>query len=201
MHLLFVVEGTNDIEFLRRVSLLLHADDGSLPNLAEMEQRGELIFIPFGGGHVRAWSDRLAPLQRAEFHLYDHELPPETELRRQAAEAVNRRSRCRAVLTNKRCLENYLHPDAIFAASDIRVEFDDFDCVAEIAARELYRQRPGEIAWQLQARRSQSRMANRAKRWLNTTVVERMTPAMLRESDPNDEIQSWLLAIKDLLAA
>ena len=201
VQILFVVEGTNDIELLRRISLLLHADDESLPNLAEMEQRGELIFVPFGGGHVRAWSNRLAPLQRAEFHLYDHELPPETELRRQAAETVNRRSRCQAVLTNKRCLENYLHPDAILAASGIRVDFDDFDCVAEIAARKLYQQRPGEIPWQLQARRSQSRMANRAKRWLNTTVVEQMTRDMLRESDPNDEIQSWLLAIKDLLAA
>ncbi|WP_236624793.1 ATP-dependent endonuclease [Rhodopirellula sp. SWK7] len=199
--MLFVVEGTNDIEFLRRISILLHADAESLPNLAEMEQHGELIFVPFGGGHVRAWSQRLAPLQRAEFHLYDHELPPETELRRQAAETVNRRSRCQAVLTNKRCLENYLHPDAIFAASGIRVDFDDFDCVAEIVARKLYQQRPGEIPWQLQARRSQSRMANRAKRWLNTTVVEQMTRDMLRESDPNGEIQSWLLAIKDLLAA
>ncbi|EMI44897.1 ATP-dependent endonuclease of the OLD family-like protein [Rhodopirellula sp. SWK7] len=186
---------------MRRISILLHADAESLPNLAEMEQHGELIFVPFGGGHVRAWSQRLAPLQRAEFHLYDHELPPETELRRQAAETVNRRSRCQAVLTNKRCLENYLHPDAIFAASGIRVDFDDFDCVAEIVARKLYQQRPGEIPWQLQARRSQSRMANRAKRWLNTTVVEQMTRDMLRESDPNGEIQSWLLAIKDLLAA
>lgn len=166
-----------------------------------MEQRGELIFVPFGGGHVRAWANRLAPLKRAEFHLYDHELPPETDHRRQAAETVNRRSRCQAILTSKRCLENYLHPDAILAASGVRIAFDNFDCVAELVARELYQQRPGEVPWQLQARRSQSRMANRAKRWLNSTVVERMTPAMLRESDPNDEIQSWLLAIKELLAA
>tara|TARA_R110002049_G_scaffold4601_5_gene32448 strand:+ start:636315 stop:636893 length:579 start_codon:yes stop_codon:yes gene_type:complete len=191
----------NDIEFLRRISMMLHATDSGLPNLAEMEQRGEVIFVPFGGGHVRAWAERLAPLARPEFHLYDHELPPETELRQKAAETVNRRSRCKAVLTEKRCLENYLHSDAIFAAGGIRVQFDDFDCVAELTARELYRQRPGEIAWQLQVRRSQSRMANRAKRWLNTTVVEQMTPALLSESDPNEEIQSWLLAIKELLAA
>lgn len=166
-----------------------------------MEQRGELIFVPFGGGHVRAWAERLAPLARPEFHLYDHELPPETELRQQAAETVSQRSRCQAVLTKKRCLENYLHPDAIHAASDIRIEFDDFDCVAELTARELYRQRPGEIAWQLQARRSQSRMANRAKRWLNTKAVERMTPAMLAEQDRDGEITSWMLAINELLTS
>lgn len=199
VRLLFVVEGTNDIEFLRRISLMLHAENSRLPNLAEMERHGELIFVPFGGGHVRAWAERLAPLARPEFHLYDHELPPETELRQQAAAAVNQRSQCQAVLTKKRCLENYLHSDAIFAAGGIHVQFDHFDCVAELTARELYRQRPGEIAWQLQARRSQSRMANRAKRWLNTKAVEQMTPALLAEQDSDGEITSWMLAINELI--
>jgi len=196
-----VVEGLNDVEFLRRISLMLHASDSHLPNLAEMESQGTLIFVPFGGGHVRAWADRLAPLARPEFHLYDHELPPETELRQQAADTVNRRPRCQAVLTKKRSLENYLHPDALFAAGGIHVQFDDFDRVAELTARELYQQRPGEIPWQLQARRSQSRMANRAKRWLNTQAVEHMTVAMLSDRDRDGEIFSWLLAINELLTA
>lgn len=105
-----LVEGTNDIEFLRRISRLLHADDAALPDLGAMEQRGELIFVPFGGGQVQIWTNRFAPLAKPEFHIYDRELPPETDYRQAAAEAVNRRARCRAVLTNKRCLENYLLP-------------------------------------------------------------------------------------------
>lgn len=191
----------NDIEFLRRISIMLHTNDSSLPNLAEMEQRGELIFVPFGGGHVRAWVDRLAPLARPEFHLYDHELPPETDLRLEAAETVNRRSRCQAVLTRKRCLENYLHPDAIFAAGGIRVQYDDFDCVAELTARSLYQQRPGETAWQLQTRRAQSRMANRAKRWLNTQAIAHMTLPLLKEQDHQGEIISWMSTINSLMAS
>ena len=67
-----------------------------------------------------------------------------------------------------------------------------------MTARELYRQRPGETAWQLHAKRSQSRMANRAKRWLNTVAVEHMTPNLLAERDPNGEITSWMWAINDL---
>jgi len=47
-----VVEGSNDIQFLNRISRILHADDPRLPDLAEMERRGELIFVPFGGGDL-----------------------------------------------------------------------------------------------------------------------------------------------------
>jgi hypothetical protein len=90
---LLVVEGTNDIEFLRRISLILHTHDLSRPNLAAMEQRGELVFVPFGGGKVAAWTHRLDPLGKPEFHLLDHELPPETEHRRHAVETINRRDR------------------------------------------------------------------------------------------------------------
>ena len=194
-----VVEGVNDIEFLRRISLILHRSDCSLPNLAEMEMHGELVFIPFGGGHVRAWAQRLAPLSLPEFHLYDHELPPETELRRDAAEIVNKRDRCCAVLTRKRSLENYLHPDAIRSAGGIDISFDEFDCVSELAARSLYAHRPGEVSWQLLPRRSRSRMTNRAKRWLNTAVADRMTAAWLEKSDHEGEIRSWMTSISDLM--
>ncbi|WP_417736916.1 hypothetical protein [Rosistilla oblonga] len=70
-----------------------------------------------------------------------------------------------------------------------------------MTAREPYRQRPGETAWQRQARRSQSRMANLAKRWLNTVDVEHMTPTLLAERDPDGEVMSWMLAINDLLTS
>lgn len=119
VRVLLVVEGTNDIEFLRRISLTLHNHDVSLPNLACMERLGELIFIPFGGGHVKAWTDRLAPLNKPEWHLYDHELSPETAFRQKAVDQVNLRSRCQARLTQKRSIENYLHPQAIAAAGNV----------------------------------------------------------------------------------
>ena len=194
-----VVEGSNDVEFLRRISLTLHRADGNLPNLAAMEQRGEMIFIPFGGGSVRNWTERLAPLNLPEFHLYDQELPPETELRQQAADVVNQRAGCKAVLTAKRCLENYLHPEAIRLAGQIDVKFGDFDCVAELTARELAEQRLPDLVWQLQPRRSHHRMANRAKRWLNTIAADHMTADLLNERDPQGEIRSWLVSLSSLI--
>lgn len=195
VRVLVVVEGANDIEFLRRISMLLHSHDESLPHLVEMEQRGELVFIPFGGGNVQAWTHRLAPLGKPEFHLYDHELPPESDLRREAAETVNRRPRCRAVLTRKRSLENYLHATAIKAASEVDVAFDDFDPAAEFAAKNLYQRGLDETPWELLPPRARRRMANRAKRWLNTKAADRMTVDLLRDRDPNGEVISWLKAI------
>ena len=195
MRVIVVVEGTNDIEFLRRISLILRTADHTLPPLAEMEQQGELIFLPFGGGSVAAFTHRLAPLGQPEFHLYDHELPPETEYRRQAAEQVNRRPGCQAVLTSKRSLENYLHPHAIAAAGDIPVAFDDFDSVAENVAKRIHQRGLDDTPWEQLAPRSRKRQANRAKRWLNTRVAERMTSALLDEQDSQGEIPSWLQTI------
>ena len=195
VRVLVVVEGANDIEFLRRISILLHSHDESLPHLVEMEQRGELVFVPFGGGHVQAWTHRLAPLGKPEFHLYDHELPPETDLRREAAEMVNRRPRCRAVLTRKRSLENYLHATAIKAAGEVDVTFGDFDPAAEVAAKSLCRRGVNETPWELLPPRARRRMANRAKRWLNTKAADHMTVDLLRERDPDGEVVSWLSTI------
>jgi len=201
VRVLLVVEGTNDIEFLRRISLLLHSHDSSLPPLADMEQQGELIFVPFGGGNVRVWMHRLAPLGKPEFHLYDHELPPETDYRREAAAAINRRPRCRALLTRKRSLENYLHPQAILAAGNIDVDFADFDPAAEVVAKRLYERGLDETPWALLARRARNRLTQRAKRWLNTQAADQMTVEWLSERDPDGDVVSWLNTIDRLANA
>jgi len=163
-----------------------------------MEQRGELIFIPFGGSDVFNCTHRLAPLGIPEFHLYDHELPPETEKRLKAAQAVNARPVCEAVLTRKRNLENYLHSQAIRSAGDVIVAFDDFDSVADLTAKQLYQADGDTSPWELLPKRARSRKANRAKRWLNTTVADQMTLAMLNERDADGELKSWVMTIRQL---
>lgn len=198
VRVIMVVEGINDIEFLRRISRILWECDQTLPHLVEMEQLGELIFPPFGGGSVMNFTHRFAPLHRPEYHLYDHELPPETDLRREAAKQVNCRPLCRAMLTGKRSLENYLHPEAILAAGEMQVAFDDFDPVAEIVAKRLYQSRSEETRWERLSSRTRKRMAYRAKIWLNTDVVEHMTPELLLQRDPQREVLSWLRTIGQL---
>ena len=195
-----VVEGTNDISFLKRISAVLHTADSTLPHLARWEQRGELIFVPTGGD-LLSWSDRFAPLETAEFHLYDRELSPETELRRKVIERVNVRPGCRAVLTNKRSVENYLHPQALLAAGGRERDIGDFDSVPERVARQRFAASEPDTAWESLSRRARKRCCYHVKRWLNTQVVERMTPELLAARDPEGEVVSWLESIRELAAS
>jgi hypothetical protein len=192
-----VVEGPHDIEFLRRISAMLHRHQRSLPDLQSMEHQGELIFVPFGGGDPWLWTHRLSALALPEFHLLDREMPPETQLRQQAAEVVNLRPRCRAVLTQKRSLENYLHPQAVFEVSGIELDFSDDDPVAALIAERLYNAE-GQVAWADLPRQARARRLNRAKKWLHTKAVDRMTPDRLAERDPQGEVRAWLETVTRL---
>ena len=190
---LVVVEGPFDIEFLKRISTILAAGPADVPNLVEMERRRELMFFPFGGDPW-LWADRLAPLGLPEFHLYDREAPPETELRERAANAVNLRPACQAVLTSKRSLDNYLHPQAIAEVCGVDVEFGDNEHVANLIAEQLYKTQD-HVPWCQLPRRTQVRRRNRVKKRLHTKAVDRMTIDRLAERDPQGEVVSWLKSI------
>lgn len=196
--LLVVVEGPHDVEFLRRISLMLHAVEPSLPDLTDLERRGLLVFVPFGGGDSLPWTFRLAGLRRREFYLFDRDVPPATEARQRAAELVNWRPGCCAVVTSKRSLENYLDPRAVFEVSGLQVAFSDDDDVADVVARARYGRQDPQKPWDELPGRTRKRRRNKVKKWLNTKAVDRMTPERLRQRDPEGEIRSWLGTIARL---
>jgi hypothetical protein len=196
---LVVVEGINDVEFLRRISAVLHEHNSNVPDLAAREANGQLVFLPIGGGRITAWSDRLAPISCPELHIYDSEMPPETAFRQQAIGRINARPDCHGVLTRMRSLENYLHPSAILSAGGPKVGFGKDDSVPEVVAESAFCARYPHVPWDTLKRRSQKRLSNRAKRWLNTQAADCMTRQLLQVSDPQGDIVSWL-AIIDILA-
>jgi hypothetical protein len=195
--LLFVVEGGNDIEFLRRTSVILKSSDNTLPDLNHLERSGRLIFVPFGGD-VRSWAFRLAELGSPEFHLYDREDSPASQIRYEVARTVNQRSGCRAAVTSKRSLENFLHPTAIFEARGVEVSFADDDDVANLVAEQCFLGQHPAARWNELSVRSRRRLRNKIKNWLNTIAVDRMTTARFAERDPFGEISSWLKIIGDM---
>jgi hypothetical protein len=197
---LLLAEGRNDAEFLRRASAILHVADHDLPDLGELELRGRITFVPVGGGDLLSWMYRLAGMGQAECHIYDREDLPATALRDEAVRIVNLRPRCRAFVTGKRSLENYLDKAAIFAARGVDVTFGDDDDVAALVAKRRYLAQHPSARWEELPARSRRRLRNRAKRWLNTLAVERMTAEQFAARDPPGEICQWLKAIGDMVA-
>jgi putative ATP-dependent endonuclease of OLD family len=149
---LVVVEGDNEFEFLRRASAILRAENDALPDLSQLERRGRIVFVPFGGD-PRNWVFRFAELGRPEFHLFDRGVPPATEIRREWARIINLRPGCRAAILSKRSIENYLHWDAILEARGVKVRFSDDDHVADLVAEPSFlRRHPSERWNELSAR-------------------------------------------------
>jgi hypothetical protein len=192
---LIIVEGIHDVEFLRRLTANLYLVDASIPDLGAGEQAGLVVFVPFGGGSVLAWSSRFAPLRHREFHLYDREIAPETPVRQEALDRINRRPNCHALLLRKRALENYLHTAAIVNAGGGMVVVNDEESMALAVARNWYHRQPQACSWDALTPRARRRMAARAKRWLNTVAVNAMTPGMLHQRDPAGELLAWLRKI------
>jgi putative ATP-dependent endonuclease of OLD family len=196
--LLLVVEGINDIQFLKVLSGMLHRDQGQLPDLAQVENQKHLLFLPVGGSNLKDWSTRIATFHKREFHLYDHEQEPETSERRKIVQTICQRAGCTAVLTGKRALENYLHPLAILSGCGVELRFDDNSDVPNLLARRLLA-RNGGPSWQDLPYKGQRRLREKAKRLLNGKAVEQMTPELLRQQDREGEVVSWLRKIDALL--
>jgi len=199
--IIVVLEGKHDAEFLRRISAVLHAADAKVPDLRAMERDGRIVFLPCGGVDLENWPWRLAPLACREFHLLDRDGPEEAHARREAAALVNLRPGCRAAVTRKRAVENYLHPRAVFEVRGIEIQFSDEDDVADVVASACYAQQGPAMSWELLPLRARKRYRNHVKRWLNTRAVDRMTANRLAERDPDGEVRGWLATIAELARA
>ena len=194
---LCVTEGVFDIACLTRLSQIVRTVEPDLPDLQELTAQGRMILIPAGGGDLAAWTHRLAPLICPQYYLFDREQMPETALRQSVVDQINERPYCRAVLTRKRSLENYLHPTAIAAASGIWVEITDDTPVAEAVAQA----RPAwQAVWPTLTHRARQRQIYRTKRLLNTEAVRHMTADLLAERDPAGEVIGWFRDIGRLVS-
>lgn len=111
--------------------------------------------------------------------------------------AINARPFCRAVLTQKRTLEAYLHPRIVSQVFGIEVDFGDQDDVSEMVARRLFRDANGPV-WDDLSSRSRRRLKDRVKRRLHHEVLSLMTSELLAERDPQGEVIGWFNLIHQM---
>lgn len=203
---LFVgVEGPNDIAFLKGISRML-SDRTDLPDLELLEAEGELIFVPMGGSNLGLWSNKLKGLNRPELHICDRDNNPPQEAKYQDhTDIINARDGCQAFITDKREMENYIHPDAIrgvYQDSNLDIEipnsFEDFDNVPEIVARAVHVASGSDVDWNELEEKKRAQKRSRAKYNLNTAAVRKMTHEQLAAVDINNEISNWLNVVTEM---
>lgn len=192
------VEGVNDIDFLCNISDILRAGGEGVLDLRTLEDQGRVVFIPVGGSNLVLWTHRLANLNRPEFHLYDRdEQPPQVSSHQTAVDAIIARG-ATAVLTGKREMENYLHPDAVATSLGVRLAYTDFDDVPGIVAEAVHIAGGGQGQWNALDEAKKRKKVSRAKRRLNTEAASAMTPELLTAVDPQGDVRGWLNSIRRL---
>jgi len=203
---LLFVEGENDVKGLVGYSKIFHSADNSLINLDANEQ---IAFIPTGGSQLKYYIEKkyLDGLQQAQVHIYDSDKPEYIN----AIAELNAEGNPKKVGFNtvKNELENYLHHDAInecYSEYNITInltEVLDTEDVPEKVARAVHNS-TGENPWEridsdpVKNDEKQKKKISKAKRHLNTTVIEKMTIERISDRGGYDEIKGWLDKIKEL---
>lgn len=204
---LFVgVEGKHDITFLKNISTVLRRNGADVLDLEKMELDGELIFFPLGGESLVLWTSRLVSLNRPELHLYDRDFaPPEIAQYQTAADKINQRDRCKALITGKKEMENYLHFEAVNEAYQennivlgLTDPFDDFTDVPAMIAERVHSVSGSDNAWADLELADKKKKISQAKSMLNRVATLRMTKIRVDEVDPDGHIVEWFQQMKNL---
>lgn len=189
IQLLLCVEGPTDVDFFINISKILNSNDPTIPNL-EIEKR--VAILPLGGSTLKQWVDNYYSrnLQLPEIHIYDRDIatPPTYQA---AVDTVNARTDGSwATLTNKREIENYIHPDAIEDVFNLAITFTDTCDVPDILKTAVNLDTTNPF-YQLGS--------SRAKRLMNEFATTKMTVARIAAIDTDNEIDNWLRQIVNRL--
>ncbi|WP_187335332.1 ATP-binding protein [Novosphingopyxis iocasae] len=195
------VEGPHDVSFLGHVSKLYSAHD---PALVDLTSDHRIAFIPTGGGNLKHWVERqyLANAGMIEVHIYDRDTQDNPKYGAHVDAVNSRGSRDIAFLTQRREMENYLHPAGIAAEFQYPAEpaFTDWCDVPALVAEHVHFTSGAANPWDQLDHEKQSKKQSRAKTRLNNAVASSMTLAQLREVDAGGEILGWFQAITERAA-
>lgn len=197
---LVFVEGANDIEFFERVSAMLKQNSA---DVVDFTSDNRVALVPLGGGSLKHWVAKhyLKKLNLPEVHIYDRDDTTPLRYQKECDAVNNRNDGSWAVITTKREIENYLHPDAIKDGMAINVSFSDVCDVPLIVAKAIHENSDSTKVWAdiLADDKELSDKTSRAKKRLNRDAAAKMTYARFQQSDPTGEISGWLKRIHNML--
>lgn len=192
------VEGPHDVSFLSHVSKLYRTHD---PDLVDVTTDHRVAFIPTGGGNLKHWVERkyLQNARMIEVHIYDRDTQKNPKYGEYVDRVNGRQTLDIAFLTQRREMENYLHPTCIadkFQCQALPV-FTHWCDVPAIVAELVHNASDAPALWDQLEPEKQSRKQSRAKIRLNNEVAASMTLAQLLEVDADREMLGWFRAITE----
>ena len=201
----FGVEGRHDPVFIKKISKILHDAGEDIPDLEKAEKECTLVFLPMGGNNLDLWSSRMNGLNRPCFYLFDRDTePPADPKYANAAEEFKKQANTIVWITEKREIENYLHPDAIKRINpNYNGIGDSFEDVPRLYAKTIHEKNSASKPWSevLKDGELLKDKESKAKKHLNNEVVDNMTPELLTEIDTKDEVRTWLKEIGKVLSS
>ncbi|MCW5199734.1 AAA family ATPase [Desulfobulbus sp. F1] len=183
---LFCVEGPTDVSAFKYLSKALNHTDSSIPDLTRDER---VAFVVSGGTTLKHWVNEnyLKPLKRPEVHIYDSDVFKKFG---DILKEVNERpDGSWGVLTKKREIENYLHPKVIKDSFGVDIEITEQGDVPNIFAGAF------SVLKKYDARMGH----DKAKKKLAEKAFPQMTADMIKERDPDGEVESWFRKIAEII--
>jgi hypothetical protein len=160
-----------------------------------------IAFVVTGGGNLKHWVNKqyLRGLELPEIHYYDRD--NDYGYADQIAAVIARGGQNWGALTVKREIENYLHPTAVLAATNIQIAINDEDDIPLLFARAQHAASPDAKPWSEIDPDDERKKCSKAKKRLCCESASKMTLDLLLERDPGQEISTLLRKIAEIVEA
>ncbi len=200
VRVLVCVEGPHDVSFLQGITPVVQELDNNAPDLVN-DQR--IAFVLLSGGNLKHWVSKnyLQGVGIPQVHLYDRDDLNNPKYQDYVDKVLARDGKDWASLTQKREMENYLHPDAIAEALKLPVvpNFQDNDDVPILVAKIVHEAQQDVGPWDEVSEKRKKEKESRVKKRLNEEAVKQMTAKRLLECDPGGEVVGWFAKIRSYI--
>jgi len=187
LKLIVCVEGPTDVEFFKRLSKKVDEDI-----IIDLEKDQGVVLIPLGGSTLKHWVDNhyLRKLSLPEIHIYDGD---KEEYKQTARQVDSRDDGSRGFTTQKREIENYIHPSII---EQIFRELNHDTLIDRTQDNWIEQWNQLDIIHSIKTNGVSLREI-KIKEKICTEGIENMTVKLFQELQAYEEIKEWFRAMKN----
>ena len=187
LKLIVCVEGPTDVEFFKRLSKKVDEDI-----IIDLEKDQGVVLIPLGGSTLKHWVDNhyLRKLSLPEIHIYDGD---KEEYKQTARQVDSRDDGSRGFTTQKREIENYVHPSII---EQIFHELNHNTLIDRTQDNWIEQWNQLDIIPSIKTNGVSLREI-KIKEKICTEGIENMTVKLFQELQAYEEIKEWFRAMKN----